>query len=119
MGFFYFLNKFQPSKINILEIRFGTGLNALITLIDSRKREVTTNYTGVEAYPAVNSEINQLNYWQQLKTSKEDFLNLHSSPWEIEDKVISNFTVLKRNQNLPPTEIVRITTMSGCSSVKK
>ena len=27
--------------------------------------------------------------------------------------------LLKRNQNLPPTEIVRITTMSGCSSVNK
>jgi ATP-binding protein involved in chromosome partitioning len=27
--------------------------------------------------------------------------------------------LLKRNQNLPPTEVVRITTMSGCSSVKK
>lgn len=27
--------------------------------------------------------------------------------------------LLKRNSNLPPTEVVRITTMSGCSSVKK
>jgi len=27
--------------------------------------------------------------------------------------------LLKRNRNLPPTEVVRITTMSGCSSVKK
>ena len=27
--------------------------------------------------------------------------------------------LLKRNANLPPTEIVRITTMSGCSTVKK
>jgi ATP-binding protein involved in chromosome partitioning len=27
--------------------------------------------------------------------------------------------LLKRNENLPPTEVVRITTMSGCSSVKK
>ena len=27
--------------------------------------------------------------------------------------------LLKRNANLPPTEVVRITTMSGCSSVKK
>lgn len=27
--------------------------------------------------------------------------------------------LLKRNTNLPPTEVVRITTMSGCSSVKK
>ena len=27
--------------------------------------------------------------------------------------------LLKRNANLPPTEVVRITTMSGCSAVKK
>jgi ATP-binding protein involved in chromosome partitioning len=27
--------------------------------------------------------------------------------------------LLKRNENLPPTEVVRITTMSGCSAVKK
>ena len=27
--------------------------------------------------------------------------------------------LLKRNSNLPPTEVVRITTMSGCSAVKK
>jgi ATP-binding protein involved in chromosome partitioning len=27
--------------------------------------------------------------------------------------------LIKRNENLPPTEVVRITTMSGCSAVKK
>ena len=27
--------------------------------------------------------------------------------------------LLRRNENLPPTEVVRITTMSGCSAVKK
>ena len=27
--------------------------------------------------------------------------------------------LLKRNAHLPPTEVVRITTMSGCSAVKK
>ena len=41
------------------------------------------------------------------------------------EKSFSNITkemvseLLKRNENLPPTEVVRITTMSGCSSVKK
>ncbi|APZ45887.1 chromosome partitioning protein [Polaribacter reichenbachii] len=41
------------------------------------------------------------------------------------EKSFSNITkemvsqLLKRNANLPPTEVVRITTMSGCSSVKK
>ena len=36
---------------------------------------------------------------------------------EITKEMVSQ--LLKRNENLPPTEVVRITTMSGCSSVKK
>jgi ATP-binding protein involved in chromosome partitioning len=36
---------------------------------------------------------------------------------EITKEMISQ--LLKRNANLPPTEVVRITTMSGCSAVKK
>ncbi|MEN8702868.1 MAG: Mrp/NBP35 family ATP-binding protein [Polaribacter sp.] len=41
------------------------------------------------------------------------------------EQAFSNITkemvaqLLERNKNLPPTEVVRITTMSGCSSVKK
>ena len=36
---------------------------------------------------------------------------------EITKEIVSD--LLKRNANLPPTEVVRITTMSGCSAVKK
>ncbi len=36
---------------------------------------------------------------------------------EITKEIVSE--LLKRNANLPPTEVVRITTMSGCSAVKK
>ena len=36
---------------------------------------------------------------------------------EITKEMVSQ--LLKRNANLPPTEVVRITTMSGCSAVKK
>jgi ATP-binding protein involved in chromosome partitioning len=42
---------------------------------------------------------------------------LEKSFLEITKKMVSE--LLKRNANLPPTEVVRITTMSGCSSVKK
>ena len=36
---------------------------------------------------------------------------------KITEEIVSE--LLKRNANLPPTEVVRITTMSGCSAVKK
>ena len=98
MGFFYFLNSFQSKKIKILEMGFGTGLNAFITLIEAKKRNSIVHYTGIEAYPIVNKEINQLNYHQQLKDSEEEFLSLHNAPWEIETGINTNFTLLKRKQ---------------------
>ncbi|UAM97418.1 Mrp/NBP35 family ATP-binding protein [Polaribacter litorisediminis] len=42
---------------------------------------------------------------------------LEASFNEITKEMLSQ--LLKRNENLPPTEVVRITTMSGCSAVKK
>ncbi len=42
---------------------------------------------------------------------------LEKSFTDITKEMVSE--LLKRNENLPPTEVVRITTMSGCSSVKK
>jgi ATP-binding protein involved in chromosome partitioning len=40
---------------------------------------------------------------------------------EIFKKITKNTLseLVKRNKNLPPTDIVRITTMSGCSAIKK
>jgi ATP-binding protein involved in chromosome partitioning len=42
---------------------------------------------------------------------------LEKSFKDITKEIVSE--LLKRNSNLPPTEVVRITTISGCSSVKK
>lgn len=42
---------------------------------------------------------------------------LESAFSDITKEMVSQ--LLKRNANLPPTEVVRITTMSGCSAVKK
>ena len=45
------LSLFQNQKITILEIGFGTGLNAFITLLEAKKMQQTIDYVGVEAYP--------------------------------------------------------------------
>ena len=62
-GFSYLTNE----AISILEIGFGTGLNALITLIEAEKSNRQVDYTGIEAYPITNEEISQLDYIETLK----------------------------------------------------
>ena len=88
------------SEISILEIGFGTGLNALITLLEAEKRNLKINYVGVEAYPIPFDEISQLNYVTQLESLEKqvDFEKMHASNWEEEISINSNFRITKRKQ---------------------
>jgi tRNA U34 5-methylaminomethyl-2-thiouridine-forming methyltransferase MnmC len=80
-GLNYLLEKL-PNRIDILEIGFGTGLNAFLTLIEAKNKSVDIHYTGVELYPLDLEIIKTLNYPDQLNTSelKNTFLELHSYP---------------------------------------
>lgn len=60
-----FLN--GKNEISILEIGFGTGLNALITLTETFGKNQMINYTGIEKYPVSKEEISLLNYPASLK----------------------------------------------------
>jgi tRNA U34 5-methylaminomethyl-2-thiouridine-forming methyltransferase MnmC len=69
-------------KINILEIGFGTGLNAFLTLLESEKRTQKISYTTLELYPLTKEDWSKLNYPDILaKDKKELFYNLHSCSW--------------------------------------
>ena len=50
---------FQP---RILEIGFGTGLNALLTLETAGEEKRVVHYTGIELYPLSWEEVDVLNY---------------------------------------------------------
>lgn len=95
------LDLFENQEINILEIGFGTGLNAFITLIEFDKQNLKVNYTGVEAYPVSIEELNQLNYLEELKSlsRKDDFDLMHTSPWGDKVEIVENFN-LKKEQIL-------------------
>lgn len=88
------------SEISILEIGFGTGLNALITMLEAEKRQIKVNYVGVEAYPVAFDEIVQLNYVSQLDVPNRqaDFEQLHTLPWEATTEVSTYFTLTKSQQ---------------------
>jgi tRNA U34 5-methylaminomethyl-2-thiouridine-forming methyltransferase MnmC len=87
-------------EISILEIGFGTGLNALITMLDAEHRQIKVNYVAVEAYPVAFEDIVQLNYATQLEVPNRqaDFEQLHTLPWEETIEITPYFTLTKRKQ---------------------
>lgn len=64
-------------EINLLEIGFGTGLNALLAMEWAEHQNRLVNYLGVEAFPISGIEIGQLNYAEMLGIEKKRFLQLH------------------------------------------
>lgn len=94
------LSLFKYQEISILEIGFGTGLNCLITYFESLKLNLNIDYVGIEAFPIVNSEIQQLNYVAQLgyKKGKDVFNLLHNLDWELKNKLNTHFYLTKRKQ---------------------
>ena len=93
------LNLFHNQSINILEIGFGTGLNAFITFLEAPKLDLNIAYRGVEAYPVSAGELSQLNYISELKAEgfRERFHQMHQSLWD-DLVVISDYFTLYKEQ---------------------
>jgi tRNA U34 5-methylaminomethyl-2-thiouridine-forming methyltransferase MnmC len=92
----------RPDALNILEVGFGTGLNALLTLIEAINDKFPIRYSALEPYPLKEQEYNSLNYCEVLNTPSLQslFKQLHIGDWEKEIKVNPYFTLLKSNQSL-------------------
>ncbi|TGV03025.1 tRNA (5-methylaminomethyl-2-thiouridine)(34)-methyltransferase MnmD [Flavivirga rizhaonensis] len=103
-GLLHFYNVEQSKNLNkratILEIGFGTGLNAFITLLEAEKLNININYFGVEGYPVLMDEIDQLNYPIELNAQNKAFLfkQLHKATWEKKYIVSENFSIEKQNR---------------------
>lgn len=100
MGFQYILQQQKLEELKILEIGFGTGLNALITLLEAEKIKLPVNYTGVEAYPVNLKDVQQLNYAEQLKGGQTEvyFQKIHQNDWEFAFQISENFTLTKEQK---------------------
>ena len=94
------LESISKKKISILEIGFGTGLNAFITFLEAQKNKLEIDYVGVEAYPVSLHEIEQLNYVTELKATSfmDVFSKFHKSTWEEEHLISKDFSLRKRKQ---------------------
>ncbi|SDS21299.1 tRNA U34 5-methylaminomethyl-2-thiouridine-forming methyltransferase MnmC [Gillisia sp. Hel1_33_143] len=100
MGLKKILERDNCKEISILEIGFGTGLNAMVTWEAIEAKEIFINYTGVEAYPVAVEEIIQLNFAEEIKleNSKAIFNKLHVTSWEEANKISENLTLTKQQK---------------------
>lgn len=93
-------SQINKNSINILEIGFGTGLNAFITYLEAKKTNTQINYIGVEAYPVSHEEIKVLNYVQELNAKSEQgvYDSMHHLNWGVENEISPQFKITKRKQ---------------------
>ena len=91
------LQKFNQREITLLEVGFGTGLNALITLIEAPKLALQVAYTGVEAYPITTEEHLQLGYIKTLDAEdhRDRFDQMHETEWATKVSLSRDFSLVE------------------------
>jgi tRNA U34 5-methylaminomethyl-2-thiouridine-forming methyltransferase MnmC len=86
------------TELKILEIGFGTGLNAMLSMKTAALEKMSIYYEGLEAYPPKKEELSELNYQQlgQLigfETETEGIINCE---WNVKIKISNFFTLCKK-----------------------
>ncbi|MGI6572681.1 MAG: tRNA (5-methylaminomethyl-2-thiouridine)(34)-methyltransferase MnmD [Fermentimonas sp.] len=94
-------NHCDKREVNLLEIGFGTGLNAFLTLLHAEETGKTVHYTTLEKYPLSIEQVRELNYGDLVAPArKEVFMQLHKAPWGEWVEVIPQFRLKKVRQDV-------------------
>ena len=87
-------------SLHVLEMGFGTALNALLTWQVARENpELTLHYTTYESHPVGLERAAQLNYPALLNLPPEDFLRLHKLDFGSKHSLSDNFYLTKRRED--------------------
>ena len=83
---------------------FGTGLNALLTCLNSKS---SVTYVGLEAFPLQNKVLHGLNYDTTVigNDSQEMFNSIHNAPWERQCPITSMFSIKKVENKIQKFDI--------------
>src|SRR6478735_1767101 len=92
----------EREKVSVLEIGFGTGLNALLTLEYAISHHQQIKYTTLEPFPVDFSLVEQMNYIELIQSPdlKNIFEALHLLPFGQTEKYKEHFTFLKELDKL-------------------
>lgn len=88
----------QRQQIRVLEVGFGTGLNAWLTAMRCLDYHFMFHYAGLEKQPLEQNIISSLNYTEQHQhpQSVELWEAVHAAPWHTPHAITSHFTLHKQ-----------------------
>ena len=97
-GFF----KMNNNPLRILEVGFGTGLNALLTACAALDSGVITEYVGVEAYPVPTEMMLQMGYPSVMNDLNAGpyFSTITNAIWGNKAEIHSRFSLTKINDTI-------------------
>jgi tRNA U34 5-methylaminomethyl-2-thiouridine-forming methyltransferase MnmC len=87
----------SSQQLNILEIGFGTGLNALLTFFESEAGKFQIHYTACEPFPLAEQLWKQLNYANLFSEENAGLFlkKMHTTDFDHEVQISRNFRFLK------------------------
>jgi tRNA U34 5-methylaminomethyl-2-thiouridine-forming methyltransferase MnmC len=109
-GLNYFCNLHTPQNISILEVGFGTGLNAWLTIEYLQASRAVIQYTTIETFPLPDPIWQSLNY-ATTDIEKNNFKVIHQATWNQSVDISDQFCVHKietRLQDFNPTQLFNI-----------
>lgn len=92
----------EVGRLSILEVGFGTGLNAFLTLKYSLEKGRDIYYESLEPFPVSPEIINQLNYKEIIGFEESRVLwdKMHQVRWDHEYQLADSFTLHKQQLKL-------------------
>ncbi|MEK6780224.1 MAG: tRNA (5-methylaminomethyl-2-thiouridine)(34)-methyltransferase MnmD [Bacteroidota bacterium] len=106
-GLDYFEQKNRIKEVRILEVGFGTGLNALLTLQYSLDHARSIYYETLEAFPIDQKTASQLNYPSALDfpDAEKYFIKLHQSLWNQQIAITNEFSIVKHHVKIQDIQL--------------
>lgn len=91
------LNHHLSATPRVLEIGFGTGLNAFLTLLEVEKEPLRkVNYTGIECFPPTMESLHGLDYPALISPERSaDYWRMHEVPWNVSTDITPYFRLTK------------------------
>ncbi len=93
------LKEIRKKEFSVLEVGFGTGLNALLSLKECGLLENKIQYTAVEFFPLTHEVIQKLNY-DDIIGEADSFHKMHSCAWNTWVEINDLFSLIKLKADL-------------------